>query len=101
MRELSKHFIIVLLVAAIMIPPVSVLAETRPEGTDPQVNAAYLAGDAIVARPLGLVATVVGFGFFVIASPFALITGSAGEAWDGLVVYPAKFTFQRPLGEFE
>ena len=101
MRGLSKHFTILLLIAAITIPPVSALAETIPEGTDPQINTVYLAGDAVLARPLGIVATVVGFGFFVIASPFALIAGNADEAWDGLVASPARFTFKRPLGKFE
>lgn len=100
MSRLNKHFIILFLAAAIMIPPVSVLAETRPEGSDPQINAAYMVGDAIIARPLGLVGTAVGFGLFIISSPFALISGSATEAWDGIVVYPAKFTFTRPLGDF-
>jgi hypothetical protein len=100
MRILSKHFLILVLVATILTPPVGALAESHPEGRDPQINMAYMAGDAVLVRPLGIVATVVGFAFFIVASPFALISGNAGETWDGLVVYPAKFTFQRPIGEF-
>jgi hypothetical protein len=101
MRSASIHFIIVLLVTALVMPPTVVFAEkTFPEGKDPQANMAYMAGDAIIARPLGIVATAVGFCFFVIASPFALATHSAGDAWDGLVVYPATFTFKRPMGDF-
>ncbi|MDA8139764.1 MAG: hypothetical protein M0036_14030 [Desulfobacteraceae bacterium] len=101
MLKLSTHIFILILVAAIAIPPVCVMAETTmTEGKDPQVNAAYIAGDALIARPLGLVATVVGFGFFIIASPFALITHSAEDAWNGLVMYPVGFTFKRPIGDF-
>lgn len=68
---------------------------------DPQIDSAYMVGDALIARPLGIVATVAGFGLFIVASPFALISGSAGDAWDNMVAYPARFTFTRPLGDFD
>lgn len=77
------------------------MTETDNHIQDPQIDSAYMVGDALVARPLGLVATVAGFGLFIVASPFALISGSAGDAWDNMVAYPAKFTFTRPLGDFD
>ena len=52
-------------------------------------------------RILGLGLAVVGTAFFIVALPFALSSGSTGDAWDALVVEPFQFTFTRPLGKFE
>lgn len=56
--------------------------------------------DALVARPLGIIATVVGAATWVVSLPFSLPSGSAGEAAHTLVGTPARYTFNRPLGEF-
>ena len=69
--------------------------------SDNQISAAAMAGDAIVGRPLGLVSLVLGFGLFVVSSPFSALGGNFGDAWGTLVVNPAKFTFTRPLGEID
>lgn len=68
----------------------------KPEPRDP----VEVAADALVARPAGLAATVVGAAIFVVALPFAAITGDVNETGKALVGAPAKFTFQRRLGEF-
>ncbi len=52
-------------------------------------------------RILSLGLTVVGTAFFIVALPFAMSSGSTGDAWDALVVEPFQFTFTRPLGKFE
>lgn len=49
-------------------------------------------------RPLGIAATVLGAVSFVVALPFAAITGTTEDAADALVVAPYKFTFERPMG---
>jgi hypothetical protein len=36
-----------------------------------------------------------------VALPFALSSGSTGDAWDALVAEPFQFTFTRPLGKFD
>lgn len=56
--------------------------------------------DALVARPLGIIATVIGAATWVVSLPFSLPSGSAGEAAHTLVGTPARYTFNRPLGEF-
>ncbi len=66
-----------------------------------QKDPAVMTIDAAVVRPLGAVATVAGFAVFVVSSPFSALGGNIQEAWDTLVVSPAEFTFQRPLGQFE
>jgi len=48
---------------------------------------------------LGL--AMVGTSFFIVALPFALSSGSTGDAWDALVAEPFQFTFTRPLGKFD
>jgi hypothetical protein len=57
--------------------------------------------DTIIMRPLGIVASVIGAATFVVSLPFSLPTGSADEAAQKLLAEPLKYTFARPLGEFE
>ncbi len=54
--------------------------------------------DAWALRPLGIAATVLGAASFIVALPFAALTGTTQEAADALVVAPYKFTFERPMG---
>ena len=63
-------------------------------------------GDLFLLRPTGLVMTVGGIGLLVATSPFTAIASYAPphdaflRAGNALVVGPAGFTFNRPLGEF-
>ena len=52
-------------------------------------------------RILSLGLAMVGTAFFIVALPFALSSGSTGDAWDALVAEPFQFTFTRPLGKFD
>ena len=101
MHNSGKQSIALLVIVAILSAPLGAFADDEFIIEDPQTKAAYMVGDAIVARPVGLVMTAAGFVLFLVASPFALIGGNAGEAWDSMVAYPARFTFTRPLGDFE
>lgn len=60
-----------------------------------------MAVDLVVVRPLGIVATVVGAAGFVLALPFTLPSGSAGETAREWVAQPFEYTFDRPLGDFD
>lgn len=62
-------------------------------------SAGAIIADVVLARPAGLAATVVGSAVFLVALPFALLTGSTDVAAERLVVEPASYTFARPLGE--
>ena len=61
--------------------------------------------DAVIGRPLGLAATVVGTTLFVVTLPFTAHSGSVEAAAHSLIVQPGGWTFVRPLGrsapEFE
>ena len=52
-------------------------------------------------RILSIGLAVVGTAFFIVALPFAMSSGSTGDAWDALVAEPFQFTFTRPLGKFD
>ena len=54
--------------------------------------------DAVVARPIGIVATGAGAVIWGVSLPFSLLGGNAGEAGETLVVGPAMSTFVRCLG---
>jgi hypothetical protein len=56
--------------------------------------------DAVVMRPLGLVATVLGTALTVVALPFTIPSGSVKASARELIVKPVEYTFKRPLGDF-
>jgi hypothetical protein len=61
---------------------------------------AAAAADAVIARPLGFAATIVGSVIFVVSLPIAATSRSIDSTARALVLKPAEFTFTRPLGEF-
>ncbi len=81
------------LTLALVAPQIG-MAQTVEE--DP--SALAMVGDAIIARPLGAVFTVVGAVAYVVTLPFSLAGGNAKEAGETLVVGPAMATFVRCLG---
>lgn len=101
MRISFKRFTIVLLVLVLVAVPWCAMASSGMVTTDYQVTVAAMAGDAIVVRPLGIASVVLGFGLFIVSSPFSALGGNIGDAWSTLVDRPARFTFVRPLGEFD
>jgi hypothetical protein len=89
----------VLLALALAAAPCPVLADdpdtvTGDKGSDMMV-------DAVLLRPLGLVGMVLGAVVTVITLPFTLPGGNADEAARYLIVEPAEYTFNRPLGDFQ
>ncbi|MFQ5658812.1 MAG: hypothetical protein ACE5GZ_00180 [Gammaproteobacteria bacterium] len=54
--------------------------------------------DGLIYRPLGVAATVVGTGIFIVTLPFSLLGGNADDAGERLVAEPARDTFRRCLG---
>ena len=67
--------------------------------TNYEPSGASMALDAIVIRPLGLAATIIGSALYVVSLPFSALGGNAKEAGEVLVGKPARFTFKRPLGK--
>jgi hypothetical protein len=87
----------------IFLAMVATLALTLPAvGSANAINetpsALAMTGDAIIARPVLLVMTVVASAVFLVSLPFSALGGNVGEAADVLVMGPAKATFVRCLG---
>jgi hypothetical protein len=97
MHQRIRYRLSLVLTLALLLAPLSLQAATNKEQTDP----AAMAIDLVVARPVGLVATVGGTAIFIVSSPFSLLGGNVDEAWDSLVLSPGRYTFSRPLGEFD
>ncbi len=51
--------------------------------------------DILLARPIGIVAGVVGSAIFVVSLPFTVPTRSVGDAADIFIVKPFQFSFVR------
>ena len=63
-------------------------------------SAEAMVADVVIARPIGLVSTIVGSTVYVVSLPFSLLGGNEKQAREKLVKEPSEFTFKRPLGEF-
>ena len=101
MRIFFKRTTIFFLVLTFVAVPWCAMASGETLGGDYQISSASMAGDAVLIRPLGFVSLTLGFGLFVVSSPFSALGGNIGDAWGTLVAKPAKFTFVRPLGKFD
>ena len=64
---------------------------TEPTGEE-------MVADMLVARPLGLVGTLLGTAAFIVSLPFSLLGGNVDKAAEQLVVGPGRETFVRCLG---
>lgn len=76
-------------------------AQASAESVDTAPSAVAMAADLLVARPIGLVATVLGTGLFIVQLPLAIFTREVADPGRKLVVEPARYTFTRPLGEMD
>lgn len=76
------------------------LAEQSCSESMGHVPAAVIAGDTLVARPVGLVSLGVGTVLYLITLPFSATSGSEALVRKKLIEDPAEFTFSRCLGDF-
>ena len=97
--SVPKYLILVIIVSILTIysfPGVS-MAETDDFDINDTSPEAVVA-DVLLLRPLGLVATILGAGVYVISLPFSLPLGQEDEVAEKLVGYPAHYTFTREIG---
>ncbi len=117
MRRAGK-FVSIATISALLAAPAASLAdevivheETRTESRvrpvaihedpGPEPDGVSMVADFLVARPLGLVATVIGATVYVVALPFAAMAGDIHTPAELLIEAPARFTFNRPLGAID
>ena len=90
MKRLTRAAIMLSLACFVSTPAVA-----APEDAP---TALAMAGDLVVARPIGAAITVVGVAAFVASLPFSALGGNVAQAADTLVTKPAAETFMRCLG---
>lgn len=105
MSKNSKQYVVFLMIAGLILAPLAHAADTQvlsqqetqeKEEKDPGT----LAMDILIARPLGILATVAGGAIFLVSLPISAMTGQTRMVYDKMVRDPAKYTFKRSLGEF-
>lgn len=90
-----------MLIAALVAGPVGSSAFAGSAGIDSgRPDGAAMAVDVAVARPVGLVSTILGSAVFVVSLPFSALGKNVNQSYDLLVISPARYTFDRPLGDF-
>jgi hypothetical protein len=94
LRKQKAIIIAIAVFGSLLFAPQFVWAEEEPSGES-------IILDALVIRPVGILSIAAGTVIFAVSSPFALVTGSTKTAAKKLIVEPYKFTFKRPLGEYE
>ena len=96
-KKLMISSIILLFLAAVS----STSAIAANDGDTPEdITAHAMAWDALLVRPLGVVAIIVGSTGFIITWPLAALGGNVHVTFEKLIVEPVSFTFQRGLGDF-
>lgn len=100
MKKITNPSIIIVMIAMLVLIPFGsiTLAEEYFEAEEPEGG--EMIYDAIIVRPIGLIATAVGSVFFVLSLPFSAAGDNVDTASEELVKRPARYTFKRPLGEF-
>jgi hypothetical protein len=86
------------LLAALVVAGLTVLSVAPAQAMER--DSISVAADALVARPVSFVATILGSAVFVVALPVAATSKSIDSTAEFLVRKPARFTFTRPLGDF-
>jgi hypothetical protein len=89
-----RRSIIALTVAGMLATSASAWAADDPRET----RSERMAVDLLVARPVGIAATLVGGAAFLVTLPFSAIGGNVAEAADALFLGPAREAFVRCLG---
>jgi len=100
MQTIAKKTFVMLLVVAFVTTAFASSSFAQAGMQKDEITTENMVADAILVRPLGICAIIIGAGLFIISLPFSALGKNVKEAGQKLVVAPAKFTFTRPLGEF-
>ena len=100
MHNVTKKMLIISLAAALIMVPFGSAVMAEDILKKDEISAPAMTADILVIRPVGVVATGVGFCVYLVSLPFSYLGGNTQDAWQALVKAPAKFTFKRPLGDF-
>lgn len=91
---MKRNLMLMLSALLLAITPLVSQAETVEETP----SGLKMAGDLLIARPIGITIFALGSVTYVATLPFSLAGGNAGEAGKTLVLEPAREAFVRCLG---
>lgn len=100
MHKLRKQSIVLFITLGLVVASFGTECLAQDQYGEVERTGEKMIVDAVLLRPAGLLATAAGSLAFVLSVPFSALGGNAGEAFEALVKKPARYTFQRPLGEF-
>lgn len=95
-----KNIVIFLVAVSLMIIPFGSSAIAKPMEYPIENCAELMAADFLVARPMQFISLVTGTVFFVVSLPFSALGDNVDDAYQKMMVEPARMTFLRPLGVF-
>ena len=99
MRGRTKRSLVFVMVAFLVCTTTGFSALAQEKEYEEDATMEGMIVDFVFLRPMGIVSTALGTGFFFASLPFSVSTGSLGIAFKKLVAEPAIFTFARPLGD--
>jgi hypothetical protein len=102
MRMLTRKICSVAIASMLLVTPGMVCAHDTGRGAHDRshsANGMAMTADVLIARPLGLVATICGAAFFLVGLPFIAMTGDISHPADRMIGEPGRYTFTRPLGD--
>jgi len=99
MRNLKRLAALMIVFSLVFVSSASAAAAVT-EANAEQISAEKMMADALLVRPIAIVATLVGTAAFIVSLPFSALGGNTRDAGRKLVVKPATFAFKRPLGDF-
>jgi len=101
MYKIPKQAIVFIVIASLIFIPFWSAGLAQDQLAEQSINPdARMVGDLVLVRPLGIIGTTAGAVLFVLSWPFSALGGNSQEAFQKMVVAPAKYTFKRPLGDF-
>jgi len=99
MPEIAKKFVAILMTMTLILIPLGSAALAQDHFRVEDRSAEMMFVDIFLARPLGMVATILGSALFVVSLPFSAAGGNTREVYQKMVVEPARYTFLRPVGD--
>ena len=99
MHRRTKRSLVFVMVAFLVCTTTGFSALAQEKDLEKDATMEGIIVDFVVLRPMGIVSTAIGTGFFFASLPFSVSTGSLGVAFKKLVADPAIYTFARPLGD--
>jgi len=98
-----KAMLTVLLCASLLLAALPAAAGSKGSAQPREDPSAAIVADLLVVRPVSLAATICGSVLTLGTLPFSIWGGKeqVGKVSHHLVAEPARYTFQRPVGDFE